>query len=236
MESENRPIEETKITEGASLDARKSGFSLPGAIIIAAIIIAGAIFMNKSSSFSGDSETDPLDLVSDVTDADVVRGNEKAEITIIEYADFSCHFCAQYHPTLQRIVGESEGRIRWVYRHLPIFNREAAVASSCVARLGGDELFWKYADMLYVNTDKFSADFYRAGATELGIDGESYDKCLRDPLLGSKIDREFAQARLLLGFNATPYTILIDKEGRKFSFAGALPYAELSTAIDGLAK
>jgi protein-disulfide isomerase len=236
METEDKPILDAPTENANMTESRKGGLGLPGAIVIAGLIIGGAIFMNKTSGFSANTEVNPLDLVAEVSSDDVVRGDAKADITIIEYADFSCHFCAQYHPTLQQIVSESDGNVRWAYRHLPIFNKEAAIASSCVAKLGGNEAFWSYADMLYLNTDKFSADFYESGAEDLGIEVGAYNACLGDESLKSKIDREFTQARLLLGFNATPYTVIIDKQGRKFSFAGALPYADLVTAIEGLAK
>ncbi len=236
MEIQEKPTQDTPTESTNPPEIKKSALGLPGAIVIAGLIIGGAIFMNKTSGFSVDSEMNPLDLVAEVSSEDVVRGDAKAEVTIIEYADFSCHFCAQYHPTLQRIVSESDGNVQWVYRHLPIFNKEAAMASSCVAKLGGNEAFWSYADMLYQNTDKFSAVFYENGAQDLGIEVSAYNACLSDETLKSKIDREFTQARLLLGFNATPYTVLIDKDGRKFSFAGALPYEDLMSAIEGLAK
>lgn len=237
MEKDQQVEDVLNTPETVTPESIKKGLNLPSAIIIAAVIIASSIFINRGNAGSlGQSSETPLDLVADVTEEDVVRGDPKADITIIEYADFSCGYCAKYHPTLQQIVNESEGKVRWVYRHLPIFNKEAAIASSCVGKLGGDSAFWTYADSLYLNKDKFSSDFYRSEAVKLGIEEAQYDYCIGDQILKSKIDREFTEARLLLGFNATPYTVIVDKAGRKFSFAGALPYTELKVAIDGLAK
>ena len=237
MEKDQQPDVTIENREAVTLSSGKRGLNLPSAIIIAAVIISSSIFINRGNAGSmGESSDSPLDLVADVTEEDLVRGDSKADITIIEYADFSCGYCAKYHPTLQQIVSEYEGRVRWVYRHLPIFNKEAAVASSCGGRLGGDSAFWTYADTLYLNTDKFSSDFYRSEAVKIVIVETEYDLCMGDQILKSRIDREFTEARLLLGFNATPYTVIVDKSGRKFSFAGALPYSELKVAIDSLAK
>lgn len=236
MDQENKNEINTPAPETAMVpEAKKKVLNLPGAIVIAAVIIASSIFINKGGVGS-EASADSLDLVAEVNEEDFVRGNDRAPITVIEYADFSCHFCAQYHPTLQKIVADFDGKVRWVYRHLPIFNKEAAIASSCVGRIGGDDAFWRYADTLYLNTDKFSTEFYQKGATDLGIKADTYEACINDPLISSKINREFTQARLLLGFNATPSTVIVDKAGRKFSFAGALSYEDVATAIEGLAK
>jgi hypothetical protein len=86
---------------------------------------------------------------------DHVLGNvETAQVTIIEYSDFECTFCAKYHPTLQKIVGESNGNIAWVYRHFPLTQihphaMERAIASECVAKIKGNDAFWKYGELLF---------------------------------------------------------------------------------------
>lgn len=217
--------------------AKKSQLSIPNAIILAAIIIAGAVFVSKGSTNSATiSGGDKLDLVSEITAEDFIRGDENAPITLIEYADFSCHFCAEYHPTLQKIVADYDGRVRWVYRHLPIFNIEAAIASSCIGKLGGTEAFWNFSDTLFANPDNRNREYYLATALANGLVETEYTTCTKDPAIKSKITTEFNQNRILLGFDATPYTVLIDKNGRKFSFAGALSYENLTSVIDGLDK
>lgn len=217
--------------------SKKTALSLPAAIVVAAVIIAGALFMrNGASSAETKSSPDKLDLISEVSSADFIRGNVDAPVTIIEYADFSCGFCGVYHPTLSQIVAESEGRVRWVYRHLPIFNIDAAVAGQCVGNTAGDKAFFDFADIMYANKEKYSAAFYREIAVSVGTDGASYDACIDNPLIKSKIQKEFSQAKILLGFNATPHTIIIDKDGEKFSFAGALPYEDVKNVVETLVQ
>lgn len=209
--------------------------SLSLAIVFSAIIISGAImFSGKDSEFNQNNSTQngKLDLVGEVTEEDFLRGQVNADVTIIEYADFSCGYCGVYHPILKRVVEEYEGKVSWVYRHLPIFNIEAAVASECVGEIGGDDKFWSFADNLYQNRNSYSGDYYKKVAIELGINEEEYDVCISNPLVKSSIQRDFSQNKILLGFNATPYSVIIDKNGKKFSFAGALSYEELKSVID----
>ncbi len=212
------------------------GLNLPTAIVVAAIVIGGAIFLrgnaeNASPAVAGDASDS---LVPAVTDSDFIRGNVGAPITVIEYADFSCGYCGVYHPTLTRLVAESEGQVRWVYRHLPIFNIEAATAGQCVGTLAGDEAFFKFADTLFANKDKYSTDFYRETAITAGADADAYDTCFSDPLVSGRIKNDFTRTRILLGFSGTPQTIIIDKNGKEFSFAGALPYEDVASVIQGL--
>jgi len=99
----------------------------------------------------------------EVTADEHIWGNPDAIVTIVEYSDLECVFCKQFHPVLKRIVEESNGNVRWVYRHYPItslhqYAFEKAVASECIAKLKGNDAFWKYSDLLFglLNPEKDS--------------------------------------------------------------------------------
>ena len=93
--------------------------------------------------------------VPPVDDTDHIKGDPTtAKITIIEYSDFECPFCARFHPVLERVVSESNGSIAWVYRQFPLTQihqnaMDRVIASECVAQLKGNDAFWKYADLLF---------------------------------------------------------------------------------------
>ncbi len=82
---------------------------------------------------------------------DHIQGSSSAKVTIIEYSDFECPYCKQFHPTLEKIVKESSGNVRWIYRNYPLHQHsfERLVAANCVAKLKGDDAFWKYSDLLF---------------------------------------------------------------------------------------
>lgn len=93
--------------------------------------------------------------VTPVEAGEHILGNvATAQITIIEYSDFECPFCARFHPILEKIVSESNGNIAWVYRQFPLVQihqhaMERAIASECVAKIKGNDAFWKYGDLLF---------------------------------------------------------------------------------------
>lgn len=220
---------------------KKSGLSLPGAIVVAGFLISLAILFSSSG---GDNPkqaesgivTSKDVAIPEVTEGDFIQGSSKADITIVEYSDFSCGFCAKYHPTMKQIVSNYEGKVKWVYRHLPIFNKPAAVSSSCVGNILGDEAFFKYADKLFENQKDINSDLLKREALALGLKDSEYDSCINDKVLNDKISSEFTSVRVLAGFNGTPTSVLIDKDGNMYPFSGALPYEEVSALVDSFLK
>ena len=58
------------------------------------------------------------------------------------------------HASLQQLVSESNGKIAWVYRHLPLYQihpqaEPAANASECIAEQLGNEAFWQFANTIF---------------------------------------------------------------------------------------
>ncbi len=83
-------------------------------------------------------------------EADHIKGSKNPKITIIEYSDFECPYCKQFHPIIEKIV-DGNSDVNWIYRHYPLHQHsfEKLVASNCVAKIKGDEAFWKYTDLLF---------------------------------------------------------------------------------------
>ena len=91
-----------------------NNLAIPGAIVIAGIIIAGAVVFSGSGNINVESATNLTQETSginqpaprEVTDEDHIIGNKDARVLIIEYSDTECPFCKHFHKTLQRIVSE----------------------------------------------------------------------------------------------------------------------------------
>lgn len=234
MEENNEEIK----TAEPQIVPKKNGLSLPSAIVVAGVLISFSLIFSSTNKGQADVSNQSTKNVGipEVTDADFIQGDKNAEITLVEYSDFSCGFCARYNPTLKKIMSEYKGKVRWVYRHLPIFNKPAAIASSCVGNLLGDESFFVYADKLFENQKDINQDFLKKEALALGVTDTEYEACINDKVLNAKIAEEFTSVRVLAGFNATPHTVLIDKNGNMYPFSGALPYEDVSTLINSLLK
>lgn len=214
----------------------KVGLNLSSAIVVAALLISGSILFanfSKENNQNNQLQISEKDVpIPPVTEKDFIKGDINAEVVLIEYSDFSCGFCARYHPTMKRVVEDYKGKVAWVYRHLPIFNKNAAVSSTCVGNILGDEAFFKYADKLFENQQNLNAEIFKKEALALGISENQYDTCINDKSVEDQINRDFSVARNLAGFNSTPTSVLVTKDGQRYTFSGALPYEEVVAQID----
>ncbi|MEK7510134.1 MAG: thioredoxin domain-containing protein [Patescibacteria group bacterium] len=94
-----------------------------------------------------------------VTENDHIRGSFNAPVTLVEFSDFQCPFCARFHPTVQQALQEYGDKVRWVYKHFPLDQihpqaTPAAEASECIAEQKGNEGFWEFADAVFENQDR----------------------------------------------------------------------------------
>lgn len=85
--------------------------------------------------------------------SDHIIGSPTAPIVLVEYSDFQCPYCQLIHPSLEKLVSESNGQIAWVYRNFPLYQihpqaTPAANAAECIAEQLGNDGFWKFANTL----------------------------------------------------------------------------------------
>ena len=175
------------------------------------------------------------------TDRDHIRGNPGAPVTVVEYADFECPFCKRFHPTLMKLVQESSGKVRWVYRHFPLDElhpvkaRREAAASECAAELGGNEAFWKFADRFFELTpsnnhtaiDKVLPQV----AQDIGLDSARFASCVASGRYDRRVAEDVRNA-VATGGRGTPWSIVVSKSGKTYPLSGAQPYAAVKQLVE----
>lgn len=178
----------------------------------------------------------PVELV----DTDHVRGDASAPVTIVEYSDFECPYCQNFHSTLQQAMEQYSGQVKWVYRHYPLsFHPTAqmqAEASECAAELGGGDMFWTYADLLFEQSETATEDSLTVIAKAQGIDEQAFRTCLTDGRYAEKVQADLSEGTNV-GVTGTPGNIIIAADGSQSLISGAIPYDALAALIDeALAK
>ena len=161
---------------------------------------------------------------------DHVLGDPDAAVTLLEYGDYECPYCAAAAPVLRRVVEESEGQVRLLFRNFPIADRHpfALTAALAAEAAGAQGAFWGMHELLFARQDRLDDTALRAYADELGIDGS---RVVGEPaqVFGDKVEADFA-AGLAAGVGGTP-TVFID--GQLWSGrveAGPLRRAIMSSA------
>ena len=210
-------------------------------ILIAGVLIASAIvFVNvrpaapAAVAAGGAQAPTTATNVRAPSAQDHIVGSLNAPLVLIEYTDFQCPFCSMVHPTLKKIVSESNGQIAWVLRNFPLESihpnaRPAALAAECIAQELGNDAYWKSADAVFADQSKMSPAYFEQLALQLGAQKTSYKSCIASASAAKKVDADSAEAQQN-GGQGTPYTVLYDKKGQ-VGVSGALPYETFSDVI-----
>jgi protein-disulfide isomerase len=179
-----------------------------------------------------------------ISNRDHVQGDANARLALIEYSDYECPFCKQFHITMKQVMQEYAGKVKFVYRHYPLdFHANAqkeAEGAECAYELGGNDAFWKYTDAVYERTTSngtgFALDKLAPLAVEIGLSDTKFKDCLDSGRYTTyvKDDRDGGQKA---GIQGTPGTIILDtKSGKTKLIPGALPFASVKTMLDEMLK
>lgn len=220
-------------------------YLIPGAIVIAGLIIAGAIyfaFFTKAPERTAGQTNDKTVDVRPIDKNDFILGNPDAPVVVLEYSDFECPFCKQFHESMNRIMKEygEGGKVAWVFRQFPLEQLHSkapteALASECAAAQGGNSAFWAYADKLFTGPGNNQLDLAKLPqfASDIGLDRAKFEACLKDTSengLMKNVTEDFNDA-VQSGGQGTPYTHIV-MNGEVHSLGGALPYPALKAAVD----
>lgn len=206
--------------------------------------VAGTTTGNAPTGDTQQAQPPPAPVVGNiraVDDSDHIRGNKDAKVTLVEYSDYECPFCKRFHPTMEQVMKEYDGKVRWVYRHFPLDQihpraRPAALASECVANFGGNDKFWEYTDKLFEGSpESLTDEKLKSIAGELGVDIGKFSSCYSSKQFEAKVNAD-AQDGQAGGITGTPGTIIIDAKGSKQLIPGALPYESVKPMIDEALK
>jgi protein-disulfide isomerase len=115
-------------------------------------------------------------------------GPADAPITIVEFSDYQCPYCTQWHDnTEQPLMAAYPGKIRLVYRNYPLsFHQNAMMGAEAALCAGDQNAYWKYHDKLFSENSLMNssagtvvtADQYVKFATDIGLDGSAFQTCL----------------------------------------------------------
>lgn len=183
-------------------------------------------------------------LVLSVSD---LKGDRRAAVLLIEYADFQCPYCAKateetVGPLIRQFV--DTGKIRLAFQHVVLeqlhpFAVDSAVAVECA---GAQRQFWPMHDLLFRNQHRLHPDGLREMAGELGLDPGPFGRCLADSAFRESVLAE-SNANKALGVVSTPTFVVatvVSEEGPTVvpveTFEGAGRTEEIRRALERLTK
>ena len=223
----------------------KSQYVLPITIVVAGVLIAGAVFWvgkNSTANPNGGGTVAARDYDASV---DHILGNPAAPVKVIEYMDLECPHCKIFNTTMHQVMDfyGAKGQVAWVQRAFPLGQihskaPEEAQAAECAAAQGGDTAYFKYTDRVFeVTPGDNGLDLAQlpAIAQEQGLDVAKFNTCLSSGQFAKKVQDSYTEA-IKAGGQGTPY-ILILLNGQLVpggNLSGAQPYDSMRAAIDAV--
>ena len=155
------------------------------------------------------------------------QGPANAPVTIVEFSDFQCPYCARLIPTLDQVKEKYGDKVRIVFRQYPLaFHQnaqKAAEASLCANEQGK---FWELHDAMFQNQQELAVEQLKAKAASLGMNAEQFNACLDGGKFAAQVKTDFDEGAKA-GVNGTPAMFI---NGRFLS--GAQPLNEITKVID----
>lgn len=174
-------------------------------------------------------------LEPEITDGMASIGTKGAPITLVEYSDFECPFCKRGYDTVNELLKKYEGKIYFVYKHLPLSFHPAAMPAAQyfeAIKLQSDKKAFAFHDKIFDNQGalKNGEKFLNKIAKEVGADMEKLKKDIKGEVVANRIQADLKEAEKF-GIQGTPGFVI-----NGVPVKGAYPTKEFDRIIEELKK
>jgi protein-disulfide isomerase len=181
----------------------------------------------KAKSSSVKVMLDPPRYTVAIAALDPVRGAATAPVTIIEFSDYQCPFCARVNPTLEQVRKTYGDQVKIVFKDFPLPNHAQAPKAAEAAHCAGEQgKYWEMHDQLFANQRALNLPELKQYAVGLSLDATKFNQCLDSGKHAGLVAAGTAQGERM-GVNSTP-TLYIN--GRPL--IGAQPFDAFKAVID----
>jgi len=170
----------------------------------------------------------PVRFEAQIAKAHPARGGDSdAPVTLIEYTDYQCPFCVRIQPALDEIVRRYDGKVRHVFKQLPLpMHTEAELAAEASLCASDQGRFWELHDWLFSNSKRINRDTLIEQARVLEMNEEDFGACLENRVHAEQVQLDVNEAKRF-GISGTPGFLV---NGRLLR--GAQPLNDFLKVID----
>ena len=155
------------------------------------------------------------------------RGPDDAKVTIIEFSDFECPFCARVQGTIQAIEKAYPGQLRFAFKQLPLsFHENAKPAAYAALAAHKQGKYWQFAEKLWQSGGSLNEQRYVQIATELGLNMKRFNADRNSPAVVKQVQQDLMDAAKVEA-RGTPFFFI---NGEPLS--GAVPFDDFKAAVD----
>ena len=230
--------------ESGTITIKKDSLWKYSTVLLLLVVVIGGFIAFKgdggTGAVVGDDTQPSVNAKALIEENDPLLGNPDAGVTIIEFSDFECPFCARAFEGAVTDFKNSEyfsnGDVNLVYKQFPLNSihpnaQGAAEASLCAAEQGK---FWEYHDKLFTSQSSLGTASLKQYASQLGLDTAQFNSCLDNGDSASEVSKEIAQATAA-GGRGTPFFIIVNNDNGEYqTVSGAYPFSQFETAINAV--
>ena len=179
----------------------------------------------------------PTNVKVTVDKDDPILGEKDAPVSIVEFSDFQCPFCARAATGAVAEFKNSDyfknGEVNLIYKDFPLssihpFAQKAAEAGQCAY---DQDKFWEYHDKLFENQRALAVDDLKKYATDLELNADDFNECLDSGKNTKEVNADLSAATAA-GGQGTPYFVIVNnKNGKAQGVSGAVPFVNIENAI-----
>lgn len=174
------------------------------------------------------------------TDGAAFTGPADAPVTIVEFSDFQCGFCAKSQRLLKEVLARHPEQVRLIYKHFPLPSHEHARGAAMAAMAAQAQgQFWAMHDLLFANRTQLDQAAFLLFASKLQLDVDRFEQDLQNPAFMARVNEDIAEGRLAR-LPGTPSFYVNGHKLRSSSLAGfqraiaeALRNVEAGKALHG---
>ena len=158
---------------------------------------------------------------------DAVVGNEKGDVTVVEFFDYNCHYCKLSIKEMQTLI-KSDKNVRVVMKEFPIFGEDSEYAAKAALASVKQGKYWDFHQAMFASSVRVTADVVDKIAGEQGIDVAKMKEDMKDPAILAQIAKTQALAQNLQ-LTGTPGFLIDEKV-----IPGYVPVAEMASSVEAV--
>ena len=161
------------------------------------------------------------------TDDDPFTDPADAPVTIIEFGEYECPYCARSKEITDQVLEAYGDKVRLVYRDFPLGFHQRAIPAAVAANCAGvQDKYFPMHDLILENQGDLSDAAFKRYATDLGLDLAAWESCLTDPAQVAEIQKDMEDGQKA-GVSGTPGFFI-----NGIFLGGALPFETFKAIID----
>lgn len=243
------------MSAAATPDPRRRRLMQLGAVLAAAIVVVAVLIVISAGGSDDDApqrqageavagQTEVAERFAGIPQDGIALGKPDAPVTLVEFADMQCPFCADFARDGLPTLVENEvraGTLRIEFRSLAFIGDDSQTLARAVAGAAAQDKLWQAVDLLFVNQGQENSGFATPEfvRTTLGaIEGLDVEKAIADGegADGTNAINQAQQLAETSGVDSTPAFLLGETGGKMSKLdVGSLDGSEIRDAVRELA-